>query len=126
MICDEVQTGIGATGTFWAHEKWGLGAENPPDFVTFSKKAQASGFYHKLETRATAAYRSFSTWLGDPIRSLQAREMINIIKRDDLVANTAKVGDYVYEGLRNLQTGVAKGKMFNTRGKGYVSLSSLP
>ena len=53
MIVDEVQTGVGATGTFWAHEKWGLDAENAPDFVTFSKKMQASGFYHKIETRAT-------------------------------------------------------------------------
>lgn len=57
MICDEVQTGVGATGTFWAHEKWGLDAENAPDMVTFSKKAQASGFYHRLATRATSSYR---------------------------------------------------------------------
>lgn len=119
MICDEVQSGIGATGTFWAHEKWGLGASNPPDFVTFSKKAQASGFYHKLETRANAAYRAFGTWMGDPIRSLQAREMIKIIKRDNLVENTAKVGDYVYNALKKMQEeGAGKGKIFNVRGKG--------
>lgn len=45
MIVDEVQTGVGATGRFWAHEKWGLGeAEGEaPDFVTFSKKMQVSG-----------------------------------------------------------------------------------
>lgn len=122
MICDEVQTGVGATGTFWAHEKWGLGAENPPDMVTFSKKAQSSGFYHRLETRASLPLRAFGTWMGDPIRALQAREMINIIKRDNLVANTAEVGDYIYEGLRKLQEGVGKGKMYNTRGKGYVLL----
>ena len=35
FIVDEVQTGFGSTGTFWAHEKWGLGKENCPDFVTF-------------------------------------------------------------------------------------------
>lgn len=42
LIVDEVQTGVGATGRFWAHEKWGLGeAEGEaPDFVTFSKKMQ--------------------------------------------------------------------------------------
>lgn len=34
LIVDEVQTGVGATGTFWAHEKWNL--DSPPDFVTFS------------------------------------------------------------------------------------------
>lgn len=40
LIVDEVQTGVGATGTFWAHEAWGL--EHPPDAVTFSKKMQAA------------------------------------------------------------------------------------
>jgi hypothetical protein len=56
---DEVQTGVGATGTFWAHEKWGLDAEDAPDFVTFSKKMQAAGFYHRLETRPSQPYRNF-------------------------------------------------------------------
>jgi len=32
MIVDEVQTGVGATGKFWAHEHWNL--EDPPDMVT--------------------------------------------------------------------------------------------
>lgn len=36
FIVDEVQTGVGATGSFWAHDKWEL--EEPADFVTFSKK----------------------------------------------------------------------------------------
>jgi 4-aminobutyrate aminotransferase/(S)-3-amino-2-methylpropionate transaminase len=31
LIVDEVQTGIGATGRFWAHEAWGL--QDPPDMV---------------------------------------------------------------------------------------------
>lgn len=44
MIVDEVQTGVGATGKLWAHEHWDL--ETPPDIVTFSKKAQAAGFYY--------------------------------------------------------------------------------
>jgi len=35
FIVDEVQTGGGATGRFWAHEAWGL--SEPPDIVTFSK-----------------------------------------------------------------------------------------
>ena len=36
LIVDEVQTGVAATGQFWAHAAWGL--ETPPDFVAFSKK----------------------------------------------------------------------------------------
>jgi len=38
FIVDEVQTGGGSTGKFWAHEHWNL--STPPDIVTFSKKLQ--------------------------------------------------------------------------------------
>ena len=36
FIVDEVVTSVGVTGTFWAHEQWGL--DEAPDFVTFAKK----------------------------------------------------------------------------------------
>jgi 4-aminobutyrate aminotransferase-like enzyme len=63
FIVDEVQTGVGATGTFWAHEKWGLKEGEEPDFVTFSKKMQAAGVFHNLETRPNAPYRNYNTWM---------------------------------------------------------------
>lgn len=52
LIADEVQTGMGVTGKFWAHEHWNL--PTPPDFVTFAKKMAATGFYHSAETRPSA------------------------------------------------------------------------
>ena len=58
-----MQTGVGATGKFWAHEHWGLQEGEEPDFMTFSKKMQASGIYHKLETRPASAYRIYGTWM---------------------------------------------------------------
>lgn len=58
-----MQTGVGATGKFWAHEHWGLKDGEEPDFVTFSKKMQASGVYHKKELRPNAAYRIYGTWM---------------------------------------------------------------
>ncbi|GAA6024636.1 hypothetical protein JCM10207_003906 [Rhodosporidiobolus poonsookiae] len=117
FIVDEVQTGFGATGSFWAHEKWNL--EEPADFVTFSKKAQASGFYHTLATRPRFPYQQYNTWLGDPIRALQAREMINIIQRDNLVEHTAQVGDYIYSALEKMQgESELNEKLINLRGKG--------
>lgn len=44
-IMDEVQTGCGTTGKFWAHEHFNM--TDPPDVVTFSKKMLTGGFYHK-------------------------------------------------------------------------------
>ena len=63
MIVDEVQTGVGGTGTFWAHEKWGLAKGEEPDIVTFSKKFQAAGWYfHDEKLIPNKAYRQFNTW----------------------------------------------------------------
>lgn len=102
FIADEVQTGVGATGTFWAHEKWGLKEGEEPDFVTFSKKMQQAGIFHKAETRPNAAYRNYNTWMGDPIRTLQAREIINIIQKHDLVNHTVKTGEVLTKALTDV------------------------
>lgn len=61
LIVDEVQTGFGATGKFWAHEHWNL--SSPPDLVTFSKKAQTAGyFFRERSLRPDKAYRQFNTY----------------------------------------------------------------
>ena len=55
FIVDEVQSGVGATGKFWAFENWNL--ETSPDIVVFSKKMQAAGFFSNEKFRAPHAYR---------------------------------------------------------------------
>ncbi len=59
MIVDEVQTGVGSTGTFWAHEKWNL--DTPPDMVSFSKKFQAAGWYFHDEKLIPNVYPSIDS-----------------------------------------------------------------
>lgn len=101
LIVDEVQTGVGATGKFWAHDHWDL--PSPPDMVTFSKKAQTAGYYFgNPELRPNKPYRQFNTWMGDPARCLLFRAIIDEVQRLDLVANTAKVGDYLFGKLEEL------------------------
>lgn len=116
MIVDEVQTGVGATGKFWAHDHWNL--ESPPDMVTFSKKAQTAGYYFgNPELRPNKAYRQFNTWMGDPARALLFRAIIKEIERLDLVNNTANVGDYLFSGFERLAQQYPK-EIQNLRGKG--------
>ncbi|KAK4165387.1 aminotransferase class-III-domain-containing protein [Cladorrhinum sp. PSN259] len=116
MIVDEVQTGVGATGKFWAHEHWDL--PTPPDMVTFSKKAQTAGYYFgNPELRPNKPYRQFNTWMGDPARALLFKAIIDEIERLDLVNHTAKVGDYLYGKLEGLATKYP-GQFENLRGKG--------
>ena len=116
FIVDEVQTGIGATGKFWAHEHWNL--SSPPDLVTFSKKAQAAGYYFgNPELRPNKPYRQFNTWMGDPARAILFRAIIEEIDRLDLVENTAQVGSHLYTGLHRLAQQYPH-EIQNLRGKG--------
>eukprot|EP00002_Diphylleia_rotans_P031750 TRINITY_DN6611_c0_g1_i1.p1 TRINITY_DN6611_c0_g1~~TRINITY_DN6611_c0_g1_i1.p1 ORF type:complete len:493 (+),score=103.45 TRINITY_DN6611_c0_g1_i1:49-1527(+) len=120
FIVDEVQTGVASTGVFWAHESWNL--PTPPDFVTFSKRFQAAGFYHKLETRPTFPYRNFNTWLGDPIRALQAKVIIDEILNKNLVDNARITGSYLKQGLEAIQHPYVS----NVRGQGLFLAFDCP
>lgn len=116
LIVDEVQTGVGATGKFWAHDHWNL--QHPPDMVTFSKKAQTAGYYFgNAALRPNKPYRQFNTWMGDPARALLFRSIINEIERLNLVENTAMVGDYLYAGIEDLSKKYPQ-QFQNLRGKG--------
>lgn len=116
LIVDEVQTGVGATGKFWAHEHWNL--DTPPDMVTFSKKAQTAGYYYgNPALRPNKPYRQFNTWMGDPARALIFRGVIDEIERLGLVENTASTGAYLYAGLERLAQKYPE-HFQNLRGKG--------
>ncbi|KAJ1980610.1 hypothetical protein H4R34_002392 [Dimargaris verticillata] len=125
LIVDEVQTGVGATGTFWAHEKWGLDADNAPDVVTFSKKFQAAGFYHTRKLRPEQAYRNFNTWLGDPVRALHAKAIVDTVKRDNLLQLVNDVGGALMTQLEALQAQYPQA-MSNLRGQGTFIAFDLP
>jgi len=116
MIVDEVQTGVGATGRFWAHDHWEL--QDPPDMVTFSKKAQTAGYYFgNPDLRPNKPYRQFNTWMGDPARAILFRAIIKEIERLDLVNHTAKVGNYLYNGFEQLAK-IYPNEIHSLRGKG--------
>jgi 4-aminobutyrate aminotransferase/(S)-3-amino-2-methylpropionate transaminase len=116
LIVDEVQTGVGATGKFWAHEHWGL--TDPPDMVTFSKKAQAAGyFFANPELRPNLPYRQFNTWMGDPARALLFRAIFDEIESKNLVENARVVGAYLYGRLEELQKKYPA-EIVQLRGKG--------
>ncbi|KAL1851167.1 4-aminobutyrate transaminase [Paecilomyces lecythidis] len=116
LIVDEVQTGVGATGKFWAHDHWNL--ETPPDMVTFSKKAQTAGYYFgNPALRPNKPYRQFNTWIGDPARALTFRAILEEIERLNLVENTALTGEYLYAGLERLSKQYPN-EIQNLRGKG--------
>lgn len=118
FIVDEVQTGVGSTGKFWAHEHWNL--PSPPDIVTFSKKFQAAGYYFSNpELRPQVALRLFNTWLGDPCRAILAKAIIEEIDSRNLIAQVQEVGEYMQERLAELAKN-RPGHLINIRGQGTM------
>ncbi|KAJ2742385.1 hypothetical protein GGI20_004526 [Coemansia sp. BCRC 34301] len=115
LIVDEVQTGCGATGTFWAHEQWKLAT--PPDMVTFSKKMQTAGFYHTREMVPDQPYRNFNTWLGDPSRALMTSAIVDEVLTRGLVEQARDTGAYLKSHLVPLA--IRYFRVFNSvRGEG--------
>ncbi|KAJ5834301.1 hypothetical protein N7447_000327 [Penicillium robsamsonii] len=116
LIVDEVQTGFGATGRFWAHEHWEL--PSPVDIVTFSKKAQTAGYFFSDENlRPDKAYRQFNTWMGDAARIMICNAVIDEILSKKLVEKTAQVGAVLYNSLATLAAKYPN-RMQSLRGKG--------
>lgn len=123
FICDEVQTGVCATGTFWAHEQWGLG-ENGPDIVCFSKKCQTAGIFHRPEFKIDMPYRIFNTWLGDYTRAIQFGHVIDVIEKDNLLSLVNETGAYMMKHLQELSQRYP-GKIDNVRGVGtFIAFDS--
>jgi len=100
FIVDEVQTGVVSSGHFWAHEAWGL--EEPPDIVTFSKKAQIAGYYYTDKLQMTLPYRIYNTWMGDPAKLLMFDKVSEVVARDGLMESTKVAGAMLLAGLESL------------------------
>ena len=120
LIIDEVQTGCGPTGDFWAHEHFNL--PSPPDIVTFSKKMLIGGYFYLAPFRPDQPYRIFNTWLGDPSKLVLLNAAIKIIKQENLLQNIKTSGAKLKNGLEEAQKRYP-GKIMNARGRGtYIGL----
>ena len=103
-ISDEVQTGWGRTGKkWWGIEQW----EVTPDIIT-SAKSMANGTPVGL-TIATAELAdkfqglNIATFGGNPVTSVAARAVIEVIEEENLMENTFVVGGYFRQKLEDLQ-----------------------
>ncbi|KAF1790097.1 P-loop containing nucleoside triphosphate hydrolase [Phytophthora cactorum] len=123
FIVDEVQTGGGSTGKFWAHEHWNL--ENPPDLVTFSKKMQTGGYFAKEEFRLKEGYRIFNTWMGDPTKMITLKAVLDVVESDSLLENVNITGDYLKTGLDEIAAEFPA-LVSNVRGQGTYLAMDFP
>lgn len=104
FIADEVQTGWGRTGKKWfGIEQW----EVTPDIIT-AAKGLANGVPIGLTATRPEIAASFkglqiSTFGGNPVTSVAAKAVIDLIEEGQLMENTATVGSYFRQGLQDLQ-----------------------
>ena len=105
LICDEVQSGFGRTGThIWAHEKMGV----VPDVVVLGKP-MANGHPvggvvagRDIVTAFRSGYRYFNTFGGNPVSCAAAMAVLDEIEENDLVTNAKIVGDHANTRLKKL------------------------
>ena len=109
LICDEVITGFGRTGKWFATEHWGI----KPDIFTVAK-ALTSGYLpigaavaskHVADAfigDASTTFRHLITFGGNPPACAAGLANIEIMEREDLVDNSARMGEYLFDKLQSM------------------------
>jgi L-lysine 6-transaminase len=127
FVLDEVQTGVGLTGTAWAYQQLGL----EPDIVAFAKKVQLGGIMagrrvdEVSDNVFTVSGRINSTWGGGLADMVRSRRLLEIIEQEGLIERAAATGDWLLAELRAVaerHPGVAS----NVRGRGLMCALDVP
>jgi L-lysine 6-transaminase len=126
LVFDEVQSGVGITGDFWAHQTLGV----KPDIMAFGKKTQVCGILagekldevdeHVFETPS----RINSTWGGNIVDMVRFDRILEVIEEDDLVDHAARVGTHLENRLHDLADRFDA--VTNVRGRGLMCAFDLP
>ena len=118
FIADEIQTGLGRTGKMFACDHEGVRAD-----MVIIGKALSGGFYPVSAVVADSNLLGLfqpgehgSTFGGNPLGMAVARAAMRVLVEEDLVANSAKMGEYFYEQLAEISSPHVK----EVRGKGLL------
>jgi len=98
LITDEIQSGIGRTGKFFAIENWDI----EPDLICLAKSLAAglplSAVIAKKEITDTLPGGCIGgTYVGNPVACRAALEVINIIEEENLLDRALKIGERLKE-----------------------------
>ncbi len=119
LIADEIQAGMGRTGTWCAYQHYGI----QPDVTTLAKPLAGGvplGAILCTEEAARAIHAGMhgTTFGGGPLACAVAVAVIDTMERDGLLKHAAEVGGYFMERLRGLK---AKHEaIVDVRGKGLM------
>ncbi|CAL1239337.1 aspartate aminotransferase family protein [Candidatus Methylocalor cossyra] len=109
FVVDEIQTGLGRTGRFWAIEHWGV----EPDMILMAK-ALSGGFVpvgavamtgrimNAVFNRMDRAVVHGSTFSKNNMAMAAGLATLRVIQQENLVENAARVGEELLAGMRSL------------------------
>ena len=117
LILDEIQSGYGRTGKFFAHQHNGIQA----DIVTMAK-GMGNGFPIGgiiISPKIKASYGMLGTTFGgNHLACTAALAVIDIIENEHLIENAAKIGGYFEKAFREDE--VLRKALKEYRGKGLM------
>lgn len=119
-IADEVQTGLGRTGThFWGFENHGV----IPDIVTLAKGLGNGCPLGAVVTtpevaRALTEKVHFNTFGGNPVASAMGHAVLEVIEKENLQENARITGEYILAGFNKLKE--KHNIIGDVRGKGLM------
>ncbi len=117
LVLDEVQTGVGRTGDWFAYQHEGA----RPDVVTVAKGLGGGfpigaclGFGAAADLLGPGSHGS--TFGGNPVAAAAGLAVLHIVQRDGLLDNVGKVGDQIRRGVEALGHPLVAG----VRGRGLL------
>ena len=126
LMFDEVQTGFGLTGKFWASDYY-----VQPDIISFGKKAQVCGIMvservDEIENNCfKVSSRINSTWGANLTDMVRSKRILEIIDGENRVENARLLGDYLLDNLQSIQNDFPS-LISNARGLGLMCSFDLP
>ena len=128
LVVDEVQTGCGRTGTWFAFEQYGI----EPDVVVASKGLSGLGlpvsvilYRSHLDTWTPGSH--IGTFRGNNLAFASGCAFIDVLRRDDVLSNVRTQGAYLLAELRALQ--MRSTVISDVRGRGLmlgVEMAGVP
>ena len=119
LIVDEVQTGCGRTGTWFAFEQYGI----EPDVIIASKGLSGLGlpvsviFYRsRLDTWGPGSH--IGTFRGNNLAFASGNAYLDVLRRENLLANVRVQGRHLLTGLARLQRSTSL--ISDVRGLGLI------
>lgn len=104
LVADEIQTGIGRTGKFYAYEHYGI----EPDLITLGKSLASGlplsavvGVQKVIDAPGDSAIGG--TYVGNPVACAASLAVLDIIEDEKLLARAVELGNYMRERFSQMQ-----------------------